>query len=99
MVVTDSVGWWLDVLSFVGMGVSAIGAGWAAKSVILTEDDAIEIGLPRFAPETRAEKLTNPMVQSLLGAAKGARIGLWTLVIGTVLQAVPMLCRLVAPLV
>lgn len=98
MVLTDNANWWLDALSLGGMLVAAGGAAWAAKSVILTEDDAIKIGLPRYAGATREENLANPMVQSLLGAAKGARVGLWTLVAGTLGQAIPMVVRLVAGL-
>ncbi len=75
-----------NAVAFFGLLIALIGAGWAAKSVILSEDDAIKIGLPRYASEVREENLKLPHVQSLLSASRGARQGLWILVVGTGLQ-------------
>lgn len=87
--------WWADVLTGIGLFITLIGAGWAAKSVILSEDNAIRIGLPRYGGETREENLSMPHVQSLLQASKGARIGLWLVFGGTVLQLIPIMLRLI----
>jgi len=88
------VNWWSDVLTGAGLLITLIGAGWAAKSVMLHEDDAIRIGLPRYPSELREENLQMPHVQSLLQASKGARAGLLTVAIGTFLQLLPIGYRL-----
>ena len=82
-----------DVFTAVGLVLAASGAAWAAKSVMLKEDDAISIGVPRWASEDRAENLKMPMVQNLLSASTGARWGLWLVVVGTVVQLVPLLAK------
>lgn len=95
----DSFDWWADVFTAAGLVVAVVGAAWAAKSVILTEDDAIEVGLARHAGETREENLQQPHVQSLLASSRGARIGLWILVVGTLLQLIPVAIRIINSLI
>lgn len=83
-----------DLFSFAGLVLTMIGAWRTANAVILREDDAIRIGLPRFASEERSENLKMPMVQNLLASSRGARVGLLFIVTGTLLQAVPLAYRL-----
>lgn len=97
MTLGEGFNWWADLISAAGLLVSLAGAGWAAKAVILTEDDALNIGLPRWPYEDREKNLTLPHVKSLLDASKGARVGLWVLAFGTMLQFLPAVCRVIAP--
>jgi hypothetical protein len=83
-----------DLLTGLGLVLTGLGAWWAARSLILTEDDAVNIGVARFASEVREENLKLPHVQSLLASSRGARIGLWLIVAGTVLQIAPVAVRL-----
>jgi len=86
---------WGDILSVSGLALTAIGAWVTAKSVVLSEDDAIHIGVARYASESREENLALPAVQNLLQASRGARIGLWIVLAGTVLQLVPAALHLI----
>ena len=83
-----------DLFSLFGLGLTAAGAGIAARSIILREDDAIDIGLARFAGETREENLALPAVKNLLQASKGARFGLILVVCGTLMQMIPLAARI-----
>lgn len=85
---------WADIVTLVGLALTLSGAGVTAQSVVLSEDDAINIGLARFAGETREENLQQPAVQNLLHASKSARYGLWIVVMGTALQALPVIFHL-----
>lgn len=84
-----------DLVSLVGLILTLIGAGVAAKAVILREDDAIKIGLSRFASEIKEENLKMPMVQNLLWSSRAAKYGLTMVSVGTALQAVPIVVRLI----
>lgn len=99
MGLSDSFGWWSDVLTGAGLFLTAIGAGLTAKSVLLSEDDAITIGVARYASSTREKNLNLPAVQNLLQASKGARRGLWVVVTGTALQIAPVIVRVAAPFI
>ena len=79
-----------DFLTLAGMVITAIGAGRAATSVILKEDDALAIGVARFSSEHREENLKLPAVQNLLKASRGAQQGFWLIVAGTALQIIPI---------
>jgi hypothetical protein len=85
-----------DFLTFIGLALTAIGAWRAASSVILKEDDAITIGVARYAGKGREENLKLPAVQNLLQASRGARQGFWLIVAGTVLQIIPIGVRFFA---
>jgi len=87
-----------DALTAIGLILTAFGAGIAARSVILKEDDAIHIGVARWAGETREEDLALPTVQNLLRSSRSARLGLWMVVAGTVLQVMPIAARLAQPM-
>jgi hypothetical protein len=86
--------WLSDLLAVVGLTLTAIGAGWTARSVILTEEEAVKIGVARFAAATHEENLNLPHVQSLLASSKGAKLGLMVVVAGTVLQIIVPAIRL-----
>lgn len=80
----------------VGLVFIAIGAWRAASSVVLREDDAIAIGIARYAGSKREENLELPAVQNLLKASKSARQGFRLIALGTALQILPIIVRLMA---
>ncbi|MBB4348017.1 hypothetical protein [Aliirhizobium cellulosilyticum] len=75
-----------DVFVSIGLLLTAIGAGITAKAVILTDNDAITIGVARYAAATKEENLKLPAVRNLLNSSKAARRGLLAIVWGTGLQ-------------
>jgi hypothetical protein len=85
-----------NIVTVVGLALTAIGAGRAASSVVLREDDAITIGVARYAGSTREENLKLPAVQNLLNASKGARQGFWLIAVGTALQILPIVTKFFA---
>lgn len=84
-----------DILTGLGLALTVAGAWITARAVILKEDDAIKIGLSRFAGKDREENLRLPMVQNLLASSRGARRGLLLIAGGTALQLIPIVVRLV----
>ncbi|MBB3986204.1 hypothetical protein GGQ68_002542 [Sagittula marina] len=84
-----------DLITLAGLLLTLVGAGVTAKAVILREDDAIKIGLSRYSGGTKEGNLKLPMVQNLLWSSKAAKWGLVTVGVGTLLQAVPVLFRVV----
>ncbi|MFD1912814.1 hypothetical protein [Halodurantibacterium flavum] len=86
--------WLSDLLTAIGLILTLAGAGWAAWSVILREEDATRIGQSRASGATKEEQLRLPMVQNLLAASRGALIGLVLIATGTALQLLPVLSRL-----
>ena len=85
-----------DFVTAVGLATTAIGAGIAARAVILSKQQAIEIGVSRLSGDNDEEDLELPMVQNLLSTSKHAQWGLWGIVIGTLLQIVPIAIRMVS---
>lgn len=85
-----------DFVTLIGLLLTAFGAGRAAFSVVLSPDDAVTIGVSRFAGETREENLKLPSVQNLLKASRGAQQGFWLIVAGTAFQIVPIGFRLLS---
>ena len=83
-----------DILSLIGLSLTLIGAGITARAVILREDDAIHIGVPRWASDQREENLKLPMVKNLLWSSMAAKYGLVLICAGTVFQALPIILRL-----
>jgi len=75
-----------DVLLAFGLLLTVVGAGITASAVVLNEDDAIGIGVSRFASANREENLKLPAVQNLLRASRAAKRGLWTIAWGTGFQ-------------
>ena len=84
-----------DFFALGGLMLTLVGAGVTAKAVILREDDAIKIGLSRMGGANREENLRLPMVQNLLWSSRAAMCGLIMVAVGTALQSVPIVARLV----
>lgn len=83
-------GW---LFQFLGLGLALAGAWIAARSVILTEDEALGAGLATFAHEAhmRAENLKLPGVANLLSQSKSARRGLTLVAVGAAFQGVGLI--------
>lgn len=84
-----------DVFALCGLLMTLIGAAVTARAVILREDDAIAVGITRIASSNREENLRLPMVQNLLWSSRAAMWGLIIVVLGTALQALPIIARLI----
>ena len=84
-----------DLFSALGLILTVLGAGVAARSAILTKETAVEIGVSRLVGETMEENLALPAVKNLLAASRNAQIGLWLVATGTALQLIPVVYRLV----
>lgn len=79
-------GYIADFLTLLGLVATVLGAGVAARAVILTEDDAISIGVSRLSG-SREENLKLPMVQNLLSSSRWAKWGLLAIFFGTLFSA------------
>ncbi|MDH0125448.1 hypothetical protein N7376_15680 [Brucella intermedia GD04153] len=99
MTLGESFNWWADVSTAAGLILTLVGAWVAARSVMLSEDDALKIGLARFGSEIREENLRLPHVQNLLASSKSARLGLFAVAIGSGMQLWPVLVRVIANLI
>lgn len=77
-----------SLVTIAGLFLTVIGAYIAARSVVLTDDQAVTIGVARYAARTKEENLRLPAVQSLLKQSKSAQKGFWFIVVGTVAQIV-----------
>lgn len=84
-----------DLFALAGLLITLVGAGVTARAVILWEGDALAIGLPRFASEDREENLEMPMVRNLLWSSRAAKWGLTMVAMGTFLQVLPIVLRLI----
>lgn len=82
---------WSNTVSLVGLVITFFGAVVTARSVILSDDQALHIGLARYSSGSPEENLKLPSVQNLLSSSRGARRGLIAIAIGTFLQACPIL--------
>jgi hypothetical protein len=76
------------ILTLISLALTAYGACITAKAVVLTDRQAVEIGVSRWSGETFEENLRLPLVQSLLKQSRSASNGLWFIVWGSILQAV-----------
>lgn len=85
-----------DALTGLGLVITFFGAGITARAVMVKDDGAIEIGTARVMADNRADRIHNPMVQNLLASSRGARRGLCLIAGGTLLQIVPIACRLIS---
>jgi len=99
MELDSSLIWWADVSTGAGLLITAIGAATTAKAVMLTPEDAVHIGVARYASGDDESDLQLPSVQNLLKSSKGAQRGLLMVVAGTALQFIPVAIRVLAPLV
>jgi hypothetical protein len=84
-----------NLLTLIGQLLTLWGAVVAARAVILTERDAIDIGVTRIAGDTDEENLQLTAVKNLLSASKSAQKGLWLVAIGTIFQSVPVASALI----
>jgi hypothetical protein len=75
------------VVTLAGLGLTATGAFFAARAVWLTDREAVDIGVSRFAG-TYEENLALPAVRALLRQSHGASFGFWLIVGGTAMQAI-----------
>jgi hypothetical protein len=69
------------VLLLVGLVITAIGAGVAAKAVMVTDEQANELGATKWDSNTA-------LIESIKDQSRSARNGLILIVIGTVFQIV-----------
>ena len=82
------------LFAVVGLIVAAGGAWWASRKMILTEDEAIRIGVSRVASTDRSKNLELPAVQALLEQGRAAWRGLCAVLAGTGLQVIATLLAL-----
>lgn len=84
-----------DILSLLGLCFTLIGAGVTARSVILSESDAIDIGSGSYPSHQREENLKLPAVKNLLWSSEAAKYGLILICVGSFFQGLPILLRLI----
>jgi hypothetical protein len=77
---------WSYLFVVTGLCLTLIGAAVTASAVILSEDEAIEIGVSRFNGDNREQDLRLPAVQGLMKQSKDAKWGLLLIVAGTFVQ-------------
>ncbi len=78
-------GWvWLTVT---GLAADIVGAWILAAGLFISEEEAVELGVTRFAGETDEENLRLPAVKDRLRQSTRAKRGLVLLVLGFLLQA------------
>jgi hypothetical protein len=77
-------------LTVIGLALTGLGAWLAARAVILTEDDAITVGVSRWGSRdfSREDFLKLPAVQNLLKQSRAARSGLLFVTVGSLIQVV-----------
>ena len=76
---------WFNVI---GLSFDLFGAVFLAWGLIISNKEAIELGLSRFTGDTNKENIKLPAVQDRIKQSKNAKIGLSLLVIGFLLQIV-----------
>jgi hypothetical protein len=73
-------------LSALGLFFDMVGAWFLTKGLIISEDEALELGLSYWSSDKREESLKDARVQDRLKQSKNAKIGLIFLLIGFSLQ-------------
>ncbi|MGN0932418.1 hypothetical protein [Falsigemmobacter intermedius] len=81
-----------DVLSLLSLALISGGAFWAGRAVLVSPQQAVEIGVSRTAYDTFEENLSLPHVQSIILTSKAMRSGLWCIAAGTAIQAAVVVC-------
>jgi len=81
----------------VGLVLALLGAVVAAKAVIVTPDQALEIGQSRWSADTKEENLKLPAVRNLVEQSAAARNGLLLIALGTLLQIIGTVIGLLEP--
>ncbi len=77
----------------VGLLLTLIGAAIGAQALVYTEDEALSVGLSRWAGSTRQEHLKDPSVVNLLKQSKWGRYSFTFIFFGTALQIVGTLMQ------
>ncbi len=75
-------------LMIAGLIFTLAGAGFGARGVYLTEDQAVQIGVARFNGNNRQEDLQLPAVRNLISQSRFAMSGFVLIFIGTAFQIV-----------
>jgi hypothetical protein len=70
------------IVESIGLILDIFGAVVLARGLMITNEDAISLGLSRFAGETEEENLRQPAVRDRLIQSRNAKIGLVLLVLG-----------------
>lgn len=78
----------VNLINIIGLGLTAYGAFISAKSGIISEDEAIDIGLAKYAPTSKEEQLKMPAVLALTETSKKLKSGLYIICFGTGLQII-----------
>jgi hypothetical protein len=73
-------------LVLVGLLLTLVGAMIAARAIIITPSQAIEIGVSRIAADKMEDNIDLPAVQNLLKQSRAAAVGLALVAFGTLLQ-------------
>jgi hypothetical protein len=75
-------------LNLVGLAFDLAGAVVLAWGLFITQDEAIELGVSRYAGDTTQERLELPAVADRLRQSRNAKTGTALLVVGFALQIV-----------
>jgi hypothetical protein len=76
----------LPWLNTVGLSLAFLGSLILASQTMLTEDQAREVGVPRWAGSDNEENLQLPFVQLLIRQTRLSRLGAGLLAVGFLLQ-------------
>jgi hypothetical protein len=76
----------LTDLTVLGLGVTLVGAGIGAWGVLLSPQQAVEIGVMRINGNNTEEDLRLPAVQNLLHQSQMAALGFVVICVGTGMQ-------------
>lgn len=74
--------------TFIGLIADIAGASYIAVGLFISKQEAIELGVMRWAGETDEENLTVPAVRDRLRQATRVKWGLALLILGFALQAI-----------
>jgi hypothetical protein len=74
-------------LTILGLLATIWGALKAARAVMLSEEQAVEVGTTKWASNDFEVNRKLPLVKSLRAQSHSARVGLWWVAGGSVLQA------------
>lgn len=85
-----------ELVIIFGLALTCLGAGIAAKAVMMTPEDALQVGYSRIASGDPEKDIELPMVQNLLRSSRSAKLGLQAIAAGTFLQMLVGLYRIVS---
>jgi len=73
-------------LTIIGLILDLVGASILTVSLFLSKDEALNIGLPKWAGDNDEDNLKNPLVQELLNQSRRAKISFLFITIGFLFQ-------------